>query len=95
MNWLNKLGLSFIKIAQLLGERYHKLILRNGIQCILKSINIWLTMTIRAMNDQNFTLHENCPKTEFFLVRIFLYSVRIQENTDQKKLRIWTVSMHC
>ena len=25
------------------------------------------------------------PNTEFFLVRIFLYSVRIQENTDQKK----------
>ena len=28
---------------------------------------------------------------EIFLVRIFLYSVRIQENTDQKKLRIWTL----
>ena len=25
-----------------------------------------------------------CPNTELFLVRIFLYSVRIQENTDQK-----------
>ena len=37
------------------------------------------------------TLHEKCPNTEFFLVRIFLYSVRIQENTDQKKLRIWTL----
>ena len=33
-----------------------------------------------------------CPNTEFFLVRIFLYSVRIQENKDQKKLRIWTLS---
>ena len=30
------------------------------------------------------TLREKCPNTEFFLVRIFLYSVRIQENTDQK-----------
>ena len=29
-------------------------------------------------------LREKCPSTEFFLVRIFLYSVRIQENTDQK-----------
>ena len=28
-------------------------------------------------------LREKCPNTEFFLVRIFLYSVRIQENTDQ------------
>ena len=28
---------------------------------------------------------EKCPNTEFFLVRIFQYSVRIQENMDQKK----------
>ena len=28
------------------------------------------------------SLHEKCPNTELFLVRIFLYSVRIQENTD-------------
>ena len=31
------------------------------------------------------TLHEKCPNMEIFLVRIFLYSVQIQENTDQKK----------
>ena len=31
-------------------------------------------------------LREKCPKTEFFLVRIFPYS-------DQKKLRIWTLFM--
>ena len=30
-------------------------------------------------------LREKCPNTEFFLVCIFL------ENTDQKKLRIWTL----
>ena len=30
------------------------------------------------------TLREKCPNTELFLVRIFLYSVQIQENTDQK-----------
>ena len=50
---------------------------------------------------------EKCPYTEFFLVRIFLYSdwirrfdsirskppysKRMQENLDQKKLRIWTL----
>ena len=28
---------------------------------------------------------------EFFLVRIFPYSLRMRENTDQKKLRIWTL----
>ena len=32
------------------------------------------------------TLREKCPITEFFLVRIFLYSVWIQENTNQKNL---------
>ena len=32
----------------------------------------------------NPSLREKCPKTEFLLVRI-------QENTDQKKLRIWTL----
>ena len=31
----------------------------------------------------HFTLRKKCSNTEFFLVRI-------QENTDQKKLRIWT-----
>ena len=49
-----------------------------------------------------WSLPEKCPNTEIFLVRIFLYSdwirrftelspysVRIQENTDQKKLPIW------
>ena len=31
----------------------------------------------------DFTLREKCPNTEFFLVRIFLYSDRILKNTDQ------------
>ena len=39
------------------------------------------------------TLREKCPNREFFLVRIFLYSDWIQENMDQKKLRIWTFFM--
>ena len=30
------------------------------------------------------SLREKYPNTEFFLVCIFLYSVRILENTDQK-----------
>ena len=52
-------------------------------------------------------LRKKCPNTEFLLVRILLYSdwidlldkslysVLIQENTDQKKLRIWTLFTHC
>ena len=39
------------------------------------------------------TLHEKCSNTDFFLVRISLYSVQIQENTGQKKLHIWTLFM--
>ena len=31
------------------------------------------------------SLREKCPNTEFFLIRIFLYSDWKQENTDQKK----------
>ena len=48
------------------------------------------------------SLCEKCPDTSIFMVLIFLYSdwiylrstspywVRMQENTDQKNLRIWT-----
>ena len=41
------------------------------------------------------TLRKKCPNMEFFLIRIFLYSVRIQKNADQKKLRIWTLFTQC
>ena len=40
-------------------------------------------------------LHEKCPNTEFFLVRIFLYSDWMQENTDQRKLRLWILFTQC
>ena len=43
----------------------------------------------------NSTLREKWPIKEFFLVRIILYSVPIQENTDQKKLRIWRLFTQC
>ena len=45
---------------------------------------------IFKLKQTNQTLREKCPNTEFFLVRIFPYSVQMRENTDQKKLRIWT-----
>ena len=32
-----------------------------------------------------YSLREECPNTEFFLVRIFLYSVRIQKKTRTRK----------
>ena len=37
---------------------------------------------------KGLALIEKSPNTDFFLVRIFLYSVQIQENTNQKKLHI-------
>ena len=45
---------------------------------------------------QNFyvvlqSLRNKGQNTEFFLARIFPYSVQIWENTDQKKLRIWAL----
>ena len=42
-------------------------------------------------------LREKCPNAEIFLVRIFMYSDWIEENTDQKQLRIWTIftQWHC
>ena len=36
----------------------------------------------------DITLRENCPNTEFFLVLL-------QKNTEQKKLRIWTLFTQC
>ena len=41
------------------------------------------------------TLREKCLNIEFFLARIFLYLDWIQENTDQKKLRVWTLLTQC
>ena len=41
------------------------------------------------------SLPEKCPNTEFFLIRIFPHSARIRENTDQKKLRLWTHFTQC
>ena len=44
-----------------------------------KTTGIWFQWHVRKR-----LLREKCPNTKFFLVRIFLYSVRIQENTGQK-----------
>ena len=41
------------------------------------------------------SLREKCQNIEFFSGPYFLYSDWIQENTDQKKLRIWTLFAQC
>ena len=43
---------------------------------------------IAQLKMKGFTLREKCLNTELFLVRILLYSVRIQENIDQTQLHI-------
>ena len=42
-----------------------------------------------SMLSCNIALREKCPNTDSFLVHIFQHSDWIQENTGQKKLRIW------
>ena len=46
-------------------------------------------------NLDNLTLREKCSNMEFVLVRIFLYLYWILENTNQKKLHIWTLFTQC
>ena len=38
----------------------------------------------KLWSEENYALREKCPNTKLFLVRIFLHSVRMQENKDQK-----------
>ena len=63
-----------------------------NISDIYKTCNIRLNIPLRLLT---ITLREKSPNMEFFLVFIFLYSVRIQENTDKKKLCIWTFFTQC
>ena len=44
---------------------------------------------------RRYSQREKCPNTHLFLVHFFLYSVWIQENTDQKKLQILTLFTQC
>ena len=48
-----------------------------------------LRLKMFSENEQklsNKTLLEECRNTEFFVILVFLYSVRIQDNTDHKNL---------
>ena len=39
-------------------------------------------------NSSNFSLHEECPNTEFFLVRFFPFLDGMRENTGEKKKKL-------
>ena len=59
----------------------------NWINVLFISLSKWLYQSL-ALTHFSSVLHLivwKASKYEVFLVRIFLYSVRIQENTDQKK----------
>ena len=55
---------------------------------IILLLDVQLIFKVKGKLEIDWTLREKCRNTEFLLVCIFLYSVRIQENTDQKKLCI-------
>ena len=54
----------------------------NFISLSLNKLSVYKPYTFHMEYIIRYTLRENNPNTEFFLVRI-------QENTNQKKLRIW------
>ena len=53
-------------------------------------IKIRIENNAKNIHVKEIAMREKCPNMQFFLVRIFLYSVRIQKSADQKKVRIWT-----
>ena len=58
------------------------------IKMMLKIDDVMSLVHLSAYILISFALREKCPNTEFFLVRI-------QENTGQKKYRIWTLFTQC
>ena len=65
------------------------------LQSLSSFIEFFVQLIVKIKLMINIPLREKCPNTESFLVFIFPYSVRIQGNTDQKKLRIWTLFTQC
>ena len=55
---------------------------------LLTTIISHLRFPINLAIFATLTLHEKCPNTELFLVCILLHSVRIQKNTDHKKINV-------
>ena len=70
---------------------YRRIVCKYDNQCFI--VNTWVNLRIYIPLKESIlsfsrTPREKCPNTEFFLVRIFLYSDSIQENMGQKILRI-------
>ena len=72
-------------------------IIKSPVFLVASSLNVQSSKGIKPIKIYSWvkqSLREKYPTTEFFLVRIFLYSVQIQENRDHKKHRIWTLFKH-
>ena len=90
----------FLKICCMFSEY---LFLRTSLDgCFWSSLVVDIVafkLQSKMFNFLHNSLHEKCPNTEFFLVRIFPHfdwirrdtPVWIRENTDQKKLLIWAL----
>ena len=64
-------------------------------ELFLKGSSIQVGCTSYPTDRQNISDQKSVQIRIFFLVRIFLYSVQILKNTDQKKIRIWTHFTQC
>ena len=95
---VNKLGDACCDVVQAAGnvhsnpsELYAKKDLSDKAKDVSEKVNhILFNLLFRSL-----TLREKCPNAEFFLILFLLYSDWIQENTDQKKLRIWILFAQC
>ena len=88
--------------VSLVGFPYEKnILLEVCVSNPLKEYVIHIVQTVERSRRFKPTLHEKCPNTKFSRIRaeygemrsISPYSVRMRENTYQKKLRIWTLFM--
>ena len=64
---------------------------------ILASFEQWLFILFRIFSTIYgcISLHEKCPNREFFLFCIFPYLDWMRENTEHKKISIWTLFTQC
>ena len=80
-----------LKHAEVINWEHRKDVTINSITYFAQSLlfviswfNLKDILNLNFLNSDSLTLREECPNTGLFLVRIFLYSVQIQENADQK-----------
>ena len=71
-------------IANVKINKYLILLIYVSIYALKINLLVSKNYVIEHVSSLNVTLHEKCPNTKFFLVRVFPPSGWIQENADQK-----------